>query len=306
MATAHLGGTETPHAQDRSGVALTAARREYAVRHIRAGVLCAASYAARERCMRQAHRASAFARSSSSKASPSSASLANAPSQSAAIVQRRRKYAANPSPSLPPVAVRACGRSVSRSSAAKVLGCVVATELLLSTVTGPHPGHICARTAPRPCHICTRSALTPPTPGGTGTGLTPPTSAPGLASPLPRLHRDWPPVSSRRSVPGAHFARGRSASDSSISSRPLPVRASWRQGCGHGRCPRMQTPTEQPPDRPSAQPRRRQRLRAHGPCAANGGLRAAEAATFAASAACGAPCEPAAGSRGLKVDHCER
>jgi hypothetical protein len=157
MATAHLGGTDTPHAQDRSGVALTAVRREYAVRHIRAGMSCAASYAARERCMRRAHRASAFARSSSSKASPSSASLANAPSQSAAIVQRRRKYAANPSPSLPPVAVRACGRSVSRSSAAKVLGCVVATELLLSTVTGPHPGHICARTAPRPCHICART-----------------------------------------------------------------------------------------------------------------------------------------------------
>jgi hypothetical protein len=175
MATAHLGGTDTPHAHDRSGVALTAARREYAVRHIRAGMSCAASYAARERCMRRAHRASAFARSSSSKASLSSASVANAPSQSAAIVQRRRKYAANPSPSLPPVAVRACGRSVSRSSAAKVLGCVVATELLLSTVTGPHPGHICARTAPRPCHICTRSALTPPT------------SAPRLGSPLLRL-----------------------------------------------------------------------------------------------------------------------
>ncbi len=33
-----------------------------------------------------------------------------------------------------------------------------------------------------PCHICT------------GTGLTPPTFAPGLGSPLPHLHRDWDPA----------------------------------------------------------------------------------------------------------------
>jgi hypothetical protein len=33
--------------------------------------------------------------------------------------------------------------------------------------------------APRPCHICA------------GTGRTPATSAPGLGSPLPHLHRDW-------------------------------------------------------------------------------------------------------------------
>ena len=36
-----------------------------------------------------------------------------------------------------------------------------------------------ARACTHPCHICT------------GTGLTPATSAPGLGSPMPRLHRDW-------------------------------------------------------------------------------------------------------------------
>jgi hypothetical protein len=36
-----------------------------------------------------------------------------------------------------------------------------------------------------PCHICT------------GTGLTPPTFAPGLGSPLPHLHRDWDPAGSK-------------------------------------------------------------------------------------------------------------
>jgi hypothetical protein len=39
------------------------------------------------------------------------------------------------------------------------------------------PTHTCART--RPSHI------------RTGTGLAPPTSAPGLGSPLPHLHQDW-------------------------------------------------------------------------------------------------------------------
>jgi hypothetical protein len=61
------------------------------------------------------------------------------------------------------------------------------------------------------CHVCTAAGLTPATsaPGlgsslphlhrdwahhchiCTGTGLTPATSAPRLGSPLPHLHRDW-------------------------------------------------------------------------------------------------------------------
>ncbi len=42
-----------------------------------------------------------------------------------------------------------------------------------------HLLHICAGTGLTPCHICA------------GTRLTHPTSAPGLGSPLPHLHRDW-------------------------------------------------------------------------------------------------------------------
>jgi hypothetical protein len=48
----------------------------------------------------------------------------------------------------------------------------------MRTGTGPTLPHL-HRDWARPCHICT------------GTGLAPPTSAPGLGSPLPHLHRDW-------------------------------------------------------------------------------------------------------------------
>ena len=73
-----------------------------------------------------------------------------------------------------------------------------------------HGGHRSAAWA-HPCHICNKTGLTPPTsaPGlgsplphlhrdlahrchiCTGTGLAPPTSAAGLGSPLPHLRRDW-------------------------------------------------------------------------------------------------------------------
>jgi hypothetical protein len=80
-----------------------------------------------------------------------------------------------------------------------------------------------------PCHICTETGLTPPTsaPGlgsplphlhrdwacpchiCTGTGVAPSTSAPGPGLPLPHLHRDWAhPCSPATSAPGlqAHLS----------------------------------------------------------------------------------------------------
>ena len=57
--------------------------------------------------------------------------------------------------------------------------------------------------APRPCHICT------------GTGLTPATSAPGLGSPLPHLHRDRAPrhMHTHTSTPRASAAHGPALAD---------------------------------------------------------------------------------------------
>ncbi len=52
------------------------------------------------------------------------------------------------------------------------------------------PCHICAGSGLTPCHICAGTGLTP-CHICAGTGLTPATSAPGLGSPLPHLHRDW-------------------------------------------------------------------------------------------------------------------
>jgi hypothetical protein len=60
----------------------------------------------------------------------------------------------------------------------------------IRTGTRPTRCHICTGTGPTRCHIC---AGTGPARGHlcTGTGLAAATSAPGLGSPPPHLHRDW-------------------------------------------------------------------------------------------------------------------
>ncbi len=65
-----------------------------------------------------------------------------------------------------------------------------------------HPGHVCTGTGLSPAHICTGTGLTPAHICA-GTGPTPATSAPGLRSPLPHLHRDW-----AHSAPRPRLARG--------------------------------------------------------------------------------------------------
>ena len=84
--------------------------------------------------------------------------------------------------------------------------------------------------APRPCHICT------------GTGLTPATSAPGLGSPPPHLHRDW--------ANPCHICAGNGLTPATSApglGEPLPhLRRDWAHPChictGTGLAPATSAP----------------------------------------------------------------